>query len=79
MYPLVFLLCVNWFMCLMCPNMCIVFFRLCANARMKLTEFVELFGSNKRQRLCHHCSDNAVELTCEVVGELTGPEISSED
>ena len=60
--------------------MCTVPFCLaCANARMVLPEFVELFGSNKRQRLCHQCSDKAVELSCEVVGKLTDPEISSED
>ena len=34
-------------------------------------ELVEPFGFNKRQRLCHQCSDKAVELTCEVVGKLT--------
>ena len=28
-------------------------------------EFVQPFGFNKRQRLCHQSSDKTIELTCE--------------
>ena len=42
-------------------------------------EFVHLFCFNKRQRLCHPSSDKAIEIICEGVRELAGPEMSSGD